>query len=89
MAEEKDRETKFRIGATHAATWFREEAKRMAKEGKTAQEISDHLGDLNQVLIDWRNDWINPYVGLPSEENPWEWKAEDLKAFIAKRKREW
>jgi len=89
MPEEETLETKFRIGATHAATWFCEEAKRMAKEGKTAQEISDYLGDLNQVLIEWRKNWTTHNVGLPSGENPWEWKTEDLKAFIAKRKREW
>ena len=57
----------------------------MAKQGKTSEEISDHLGTLNQVLLDWRED----QVSFPSEGNQWECKAEDLDAFIAKRKDEW
>jgi hypothetical protein len=40
MVETNDvSETKFRVGACHGAHWLRKEAKRSAKEGKTAEEI--------------------------------------------------
>jgi hypothetical protein len=85
MAKDKYEETQFRIGATHAASWFWQVSKQMTMEGKTSQEISERLGDLTEVLGDWREQ----NVPLPSNDNPWEWKAADLNAFISKRKREW
>jgi hypothetical protein len=89
MAKEKYEETQFRIGAAHAAAWFWQVSKQMTMEGKTSQEISERLGDLSEVLADWRNNWTTQNVALPSEDNPWEWKAADLNAFISKRKPEW
>jgi hypothetical protein len=61
----------------------------MLKEGKTRQAICERLGDLTHVLIDWREDWTTENDALPSDANPWEWKAADLDGFISKRKREW
>jgi hypothetical protein len=84
MAEEY-LEIQFRVGATHGASWFWRVAKHMTKQGKTPEAISDRSGDLVQVLQDWRQG----NVSLPSEGNPWEWKAEDLDAFIAKRQHKW
>ena len=89
MAEKNYEETQFRIGATHGATWLRREARRMAEEGKSSQEISERLGVLNQVLLDWRNDWPNPSLDLPNETNPWDWNRADLEKFIAERKDQW
>jgi transposase len=88
MAERNYEETQFRIGATHGANWLRREARRMAAEGKSSQEISDHLGVLIMVLLDWRNDW-NPGLDLPSESNPWDWNKAELEKFIAERKDQW
>jgi hypothetical protein len=89
MDELKNLETKFRIGATHASNWMRNVVKEMAAEGKTPQEISDYLGDLNQVLLDWRINWTNPRLNLPHGTNPWQWPKADLAAFIAERKKQW
>ena len=47
-------ETAFRLGATHAADWLADVAKRMADEGKSAKEIAERLSDLRNVLVDWR-----------------------------------
>ncbi|MEY2603783.1 MAG: hypothetical protein QOH31_1567, partial [Verrucomicrobiota bacterium] len=61
-------EIKFRVGACQGAHWLRNEAKRSAKKGKNAQEISDRLGQCLQVLLDWKNDC----PGVRSKLNPWE-----------------
>ena len=42
---------KFRVGACQGSHWLRNDAKRSAKKGKKAQEISDRLGQLLQVLL--------------------------------------
>ena len=47
-------ETAFRLGATHAADWLADVAKRMADEGKSSQEIAERVSDLRNVLVDWR-----------------------------------
>jgi hypothetical protein len=47
-------ETAFRLGATHAADWLADVAKRMADEGKSAQKIAERLSDLRNILADWR-----------------------------------
>ena len=47
-------ERAVRLGATHAADWLADVAKRMADEGKSAQEIAERLSDLRNVLVDWR-----------------------------------
>jgi hypothetical protein len=86
-----DNETQFRIGATHASAWFRSVVKQMAKEGKSASEISDRLGDLHQVLLDWRNSLRIQSLDLPGEghQNPWEWTRDELDTFIERRKSQW
>ena len=56
-----------------------------AKEGKTAEEIADRLGQLFQVLLDWRNE----VPGVPSSLSPWQWSRKDLNAFIERRTKEW
>jgi hypothetical protein len=73
------------LGACHSAHWLRKEAKRSAKEGKTAEEIADRLGQLFQVLLDWRNE----VPGVPSSLSPWQWFRKDLDAFIERRTKEW
>jgi hypothetical protein len=65
--------------------WLRKEAKRSAKEGKTAEEIADRLGQLFHVLLDWRNE----VPGVPSNLSPWQWSRKDLDAFIERRTKEW
>ena len=47
-------ETAFRLGATHAADWLADVAKRMADEGKSARDVAQRLSDLRDVLVDWR-----------------------------------
>ena len=54
------------LGACQSSHWLRKEAKRSAKEGKTAREIADRLGQLFQVLLDWRNE----VPGVPSSLSP-------------------
>ena len=49
-------DSKFRRGATHGAQWFREVVKEMTASGASAADIDDRLGNLNQVLLDWRED---------------------------------
>jgi hypothetical protein len=81
-------ETAFRTGATHAADWLADVAKRMAAEGKPAQEIAQRLSDLSKVLGVWRTNGITQAFELPEgESNPWEWSEERLDAFIAHREK--
>jgi hypothetical protein len=56
----------------------------MARDGKTAEFISDHLSDMEQVLMDWRNGHVEEPSG-----NPWEWGKEALAKYISKHKHEW
>jgi len=80
-------ETAFRTGATRAASWLADVAKRMADGGKSAQEIAQRLSDLSNVLGDWRTNGITQAIELPEgESNPWEWSEERLDASIAHRK---
>ncbi len=76
------------IGA-RVAFWFVLEAKRMAKVGKTAQEIIERLNDLRHVLKVWRNDSPAYPLNLPSNEMPENWPRAALEKFIAMRKPEW
>lgn len=76
----------FRRGATHGAQWFRDEVRRMTSEGLSAEQIDKQLGDLNGVLTDWRN---NQAVNKLPAGNPWEWKVDDLSAYIERRRSEW
>jgi hypothetical protein len=59
-----------RIVAARVAFWFILEAKRMAKAGKTAQEIIERLNDWRHVLKDWRNDSPAYPLNLPSNDMP-------------------
>jgi len=45
----------LRYAATRVGMWFIMESKRMAKQGKTAQEIIARLNDFRHVLKDWRD----------------------------------
>jgi len=56
----------------------------MVAEGKTAEHISVVLGDMMQVLQDWRDDRVPMPAG-----NPWEWAKPDLEHFVSTRKSEW
>jgi len=78
------REPAFRRGACHAAHWLYKQARDMARDGKTAEFISDHLSDMEQVLMDWRNGHVEEPSG-----NPWEWGKEALAKYISKHKHEW
>jgi hypothetical protein len=75
----------LRYAATRVGMWFIMESKRMAKQGKTAQEIIARLNDFRHVLKDWRD---RP-VPLPSDEFPEFWDRQALEEFIVKRKPEW
>jgi hypothetical protein len=80
MNEEK----KFRIGACHAAQWLRDETRKMTNEGHPPKHISAVLGDMVQVLLDWREGRVEMPAG-----NPWEWPKPALADYIATRKSEW
>jgi hypothetical protein len=77
-------ETKFRTGACHASQWLRAETRKMAADGRSADHISAVLGDMVQVLMDWRDGKVQMPDG-----NPWEWPKPELDHFIASRKSEW
>jgi len=72
----------LRYAATRVGMWFIMESKRMAKQGKTAQEIIARLND-------FRQDWRDRPVPLPSDEFPEFWDSQALEEFIVKRKPEW
>jgi hypothetical protein len=78
----KQRETLFRRGACHAAHWLSKQTLALARERKTAEQIADHVSDLEEVLTDWRNH-TNP--DLPNG-NPWDWPKPTLVDYIAKQK---
>jgi len=67
----------FRKGACHAANWFLQTSRRLAEEGRTAGEISDHLADLLEVLSCWRNQTEEMPDG-----NPWDWSFKDLASVV-------
>lgn len=71
-------ESQFRIGASHAAEWLRAEAQQLVSEGQPAEKISNHLGDLVMVLLDWRES----NKEMPSG-NPWEWPRATLVRYIS------
>jgi hypothetical protein len=89
MAHKTDeREMDFRIGATHAAQWFRDIVRKMTASGSSNEEISARLGDLNQVLQDWRQNAVLQKDDFP-EGNPWDWHQGILDDYIAQRRDEW
>jgi hypothetical protein len=45
----------YRVGGARIDFWFVQESKRMAQQGKTAQEIAERLDDLQHVLRYWRD----------------------------------
>lgn len=79
-----DHQDRFKAGACHSAQWFRETAQKMVHRGASGQEISDGLGTLIHVLLDWRDGEVE----LP-QGNPWEWRQADLADFIDRRRKEW
>ncbi len=72
----------FRKGACHGGHWFLTTSQALAKEGRTAAEISDHLGDLAVVLSEWRSQTSEMPDG-----NPWDWSFKDLASVIQAQKR--
>ena len=79
----------LRYTATRVGMWFIMESKRMAKQGKTAQEIIARLNDFRHVLKDWRDVSAADPLNLPSDEFPEFWDRQALEKFIVKRKPEW
>jgi hypothetical protein len=73
------------LGACHSVHWLRKEAKVRLKKAKPAEEIADRLGQLFQVLLDWRNE----VPGVPSSLSPWQGSGKDLDAFIERRTKGW
>jgi transposase len=78
----------FKTGASDAAEWFRDRVKIMADEGKSAREIADHLDDLHNVIMDWKEgvqqngeDW--------SMAHPWMMPPEELRGYIEASKEAW
>lgn len=71
----------FRKGACHAAKWFLQTSRRLADEGRTGGEISDHLADLLEVLHCWRSQTEEMPDG-----NPWDWSFKDLTSVISAMK---
>jgi hypothetical protein len=57
-------DAEFRRGATHGAQWFRDVVRRMRKEGYSVEQIDNRLGDLKEVLADWRDN--QPTNELPT-----------------------
>ena len=72
----------FRKGACHGSQWFLQTSQTLAREGRTATEICDHLADLAEILKTWRNQTHS----LP-DGNPWDWSFKDL-ADVIKRQKE-
>jgi hypothetical protein len=75
----------YRNGSSRTGFWLVQEAKRMAQQGKTAQEIVERLDNLYHCDRDWRDFPQN----VPSDERPEVWGREVLEKYIAKRKPEW
>lgn len=94
MADEVDfkslkaNEKSFRIGATHGAQWFRTVARTMVDEGASASEISSRLGDLIEVMQDWRQNATLADETFP-EGNPWTWPKETLEDYINAHRSDW
>ena len=76
-----------RYWMTRTTSWFVLQAKLMAKQGKTLQEIIQRLNDLKHVYRDWSNNSADHPT--PSDEPPEFWDSEALEKHIAKRKLEW
>ena len=86
MANEKELVTclgdeSFRKGACHGAQWFLETSQTLFNQGRSSQEISDHLADLSGVLADWRGQ-----TGELPDGNPWDWSFKDLASVIKARR---
>ena len=84
LERKKAMELYFRRGASHAAAFVRDEVKRVLADGADPSQISQHIENLNQVLLDWRENRVEMPAG-----NPWDWSTDDLAIFIARRSREW
>jgi hypothetical protein len=58
----------------------------MEESGSSPAQISHRLGDLNQVLQDWRENQVSNEL---LSGNPWDWRSEELDAYIERRRKEW
>lgn len=77
-------ESKFRQGASHAASFLNRRASELLRDGASADEIVSTLRDLGEVVLDWRE----KAVTMP-DGNPWDWKSSELTAFVEKRRNDW
>lgn len=87
MSVEKDivhsrSDENFRKGACHSSQWFLQTSRTLADEGRTAAEIAEHLGELADVLSDWRSQ-----TGEIPDGNPWDWSFKDLASLIKRQKK--
>jgi hypothetical protein len=73
----------FRKGACHAAKWLLQASRTHAAQGRTATEVSEHLSQLLNVLVNWRAQT----VPLP-DGNPWDWSLKDLASVIKARQQD-
>jgi hypothetical protein len=80
---------RVRVIGARIAFWFIIESRRMANQGKTAQEIIERLNNLRHVLKDWRDNSPDHPLPLPSDECPEYWDSNALEKYIAMRKPEW
>jgi hypothetical protein len=77
----------FRRGAQHAAFWLKQRAQKLANEGKSVQDIVNHLNDLEDVIGDWREGKIKDIGGVTG--NPWNWPKDQLEEYITKNRKYW
>lgn len=70
----------FRKGACHGATWFLQTTRVLISEGRSADEISKHLEELEGIMTEWRSG-----VGELPDGNPWDWSYRDLASVIKER----
>jgi len=73
----------FRKGACHGTQWFLETTRTLIAEGRSADEIVQHLTDLARVIEEWRSG-----VGELPDGNPWDWSFKDLAIVIKARNEE-
>ena len=71
----------YRKGACHGARWFLQTTRTLISEGRSTEELSEHLKDLLGVMEDWRKG-----LGDLPDGNPWDWSYRDLASVVKSRK---
>lgn len=74
----------FKRGAAHASQRLSEYVNGMLADGSSPEEVKEFMGNFVQVLDDWRSG-INE---MPSG-NPWDWKDDQLAAYINEHRDKW